>query len=687
MVRFKSIKWKNFQAAGNVWVEVKLDNTPMTLIVGKNGAGKSTLLDAFCFVNFGRAYRKFNKSDVVNTINKKDCRVVETFEISGDLYEVERGLAPAIFEIRKNGKRLEISGEKDNQAKLEEILGCNYKTFIWMAILGKANYKPFMELDAAERRAFIEDVLDIQVFTVMNKLIKEKIKVVQNNNAMVESELKALDSRVVALKKAQQEATSNFQEQIDSATAQIEALVPQIDQYEKDITEKSVSLEGESEVRQSIQYSEGLKRKIESKMQMLSIRDQIEAEVAEIANLSDKIDQYEKDITEKSLPLAQESNIRLKIKEYTDLKIKIGSKLQTLATQTLFLEDHDNCPQCKQAIAHDYKDEILGVNRPKIEELQTGLKELDKRIHGQESKYQELQVIKDVVNQLKSKLAAAKSAKSTREQALVTLKKKITEDLEGATEAKFREEISVLDVYISEYEQKIRDFDVIKTQINQIKSKLAAAKGIKNTHTINIASLKKKMEQAANSGIALDIENTTAEIAEKTEIKNGYLVTLRRYNKTLLLLKDDAIKGKIINESLPLINKTVNDYLKQMDFFVQIEFDEEFNETIRSRYRDTFKWNHFSEGEKMRINLAILLTWRSLAASNARMDANLLIMDEILNGSLEEEGIDDFFSIIERNYSDRNIFVISHSADMMADKFQNVLKFEKKDGFSTMVEA
>src|SRR6266850_2038858 len=189
MVRFKKLKWKNFQAAGNVWVEVDLDSDPLTLIVGKNGAGKSTLLDAFCFVNFGRAYRKFNKSDVVNTINKKECRVVENFNIAGDEYEVERGLAPAFFEIRKNGKRLEITGEKDNQAELEKILGCNYKTFIWMAILGKANYKPFMELEAAERRAFIEDVLDIQVFTVMNKLIKEKIKVVQSNYAMVEYEI------------------------------------------------------------------------------------------------------------------------------------------------------------------------------------------------------------------------------------------------------------------------------------------------------------------------------------------------------------------------------------------------------------------------------------------------------------------------------------------------------------------
>lgn len=556
MVRFKKIKWKNFLSAGAHWIEVDLDSAPLSLIVGTNGAGKSTLLDAVCFVNFGKPYRKFNKSDVVNTVNKKECRVIETFEAKGNHYEVERGLAPAFFEIRENGEKLQITGEKENQAKLDEILGYNYKSFTLMSILGKANFVPFMDMEAKDRRAFIEDVLDIQVFSQMNKLAKDKVKVYENSITMLDMEIKTLQSKLVALQRAQKEATSNFQEQIDIANAEIERLVPIITQYENDIFEKSA-------------------------------------------------------------PLAQETSIRLKIKEYTDLKMKISSKLQTLASQTTFLENNDNCSMCKQIISSEFKRETLNHNHPKIEELQNGLEEIKKRIAKQEQKYHEL--------------------------------------------------------------------ETVKSEVSRIKQQMAAANSSKNTHAANIVNIKKKM--SATSAVDEDIKQTNETIDLKSQEKEVQVGVLRLYQKAVLLLKDDAIKGQIIKESLPLINKTVNEHLKSMDFFVNIEFDEQFNEVIKSRYRDTFKYNHFSEGEKMRINLAILFTWRDLAAANARMDNNLLMMDEILDSSLDEAGVDDMMAIIEKIYSDRNIFIISHRGDMMADHFHNILRFEKKDGFSQMVNA
>lgn len=683
MVRFKKLKWKNFQAAGNVWIEVDLDNVPLTMIIGKNGAGKSTLLDAFCFVNFGRAYRKFNKTDVINTINKKECRVIENFEISGDDYEVERGLAPTFFEIRKNGTRLEITGETPNQTELQSILGCNYKTFVWMAILGKANYKPFMELEAKERREFIEDVLDIQVFTAMNKMAKDKAKVFENSVILLDIEIKSLQAKLAALQKAQKEATSNFQEQIDKSVAEIERIKPQIEQYEKEIAKKSAPLTLEADIRLKIKGYNDLKIKLNSNIQMLAIQGQIDTATTEIENLNSQIEQYDKEIVEKSLPLTQEGNIRSKITEYTELKAKIGAKLQAQATQTIFLENNDNCPTCRQEISRMFKDEATAYGGLRIVEYKKALEELNVRLAKQEEKYYALDVVKNEVNRIKHQLAVAKGSKSTHELNVSQLKKKITKDIVNVTEKQVLQSLVEVNENIDSEEKRCCDFDNIKNEVNRIKQQLSVAKGSKNIYELNIEQLRKKM--STTTEVDKDITETSESIDIRNQERETQVKSLRRYQKTVLLLKDDAIKGQIIKESLPLINQTVNDFLKQMDFFVQIEFDEEFNETIKSRYRDSFKWNHFSEGEKMRINLAILLTWRHLAAMNARMDTNILMMDEILNGSLEEEGIDDFMAIIERSYSDRNIFIISHSADMMADKFHNILKFEKKGEFSQMV--
>lgn len=684
MVKFKRLRWHNFQPTGNVWVDIELDNVPLTLIIGRNGSGKSTLLDAFCFVNFGKSYRKFNKPDVVNTINKKDCCVIENFSIGNDEYEIERGLVPPIFEIRKNGKRLEITGEKDTQAELEKILGCNYKTFIWMAILGKANYKPFMELEAKERREFIEDVLDIQVFTAMNKLAKDKVKVYENSVTLLDIEIRSLQSKLGALEKAQKEATSNFQEQIDKSLIEIENLNHRIEQYEKEITEKSLPLAQEAGIRIKIKQYNNLKIKLNSNLQMLSIQGQIDVSTIEIDKLCPQIEHYENAINEKSLPLAQEATIRAKITEYNELKAKISVKLQSLASQTSFLESNDNCPTCKQIISSEFKTETLNHNHPKINEYHKGLEDLKGRIAKQEEKYLALDAVKNEVYHLKQQLAVVNSSKTIHESNVSQLRGKITNDIANVTEEQIKLNLVEISYNIDVEEQNCQNIDSIKNEVNRIRQQLSAAKSSKSTYESSIVQIKRKM--SSTSSVEEDIIQTQSSINLRTQEKDNQMRVWRQYKTTLLLLKDDAIKGQIIKESLPLINQTVNEFLKQMDFFVQIEFDEEFNETIKSRYRDTFKWNHFSEGEKVRINLAILLTWRHLATMNARMDTNILMMDEILNGSLEEEGIDGFMNIIERNYSDTNIFVISHSADMMADKFHNIIKFEKKDGFSNMVQ-
>src|SRR5579872_6952560 len=225
MIKFQAVRWKNFLSTGNYFTEIQLDRNPTTLVVGVNGGGKSTMLDALCFALFGKPFRKINRGDLINSINGRECVAEVDFEIHNVQYHIVRGLNPQIFAIYVDGKLLNQDGaSKDQQLYLERhILKFNYKAFTQIVILGASSFVPFMRLPAWERRTIIEDLLDINIFSVMNKVVKMRLDAFKLQATEVKSELESTMAKIDMQKKYVEEAKKTNQEQITNKQLEIES--------------------------------------------------------------------------------------------------------------------------------------------------------------------------------------------------------------------------------------------------------------------------------------------------------------------------------------------------------------------------------------------------------------------------------------------------------------------------------
>ena len=577
MVRFRELHYKNFLASGNYDTYIDLDGASMTLIIGQNGAGKSTILDAICFCLFNKPFRKFNKGDVANSINKKDCLVEIVFTIGNEMYKVVRGVAPAEFEVYNGAEKVKITAATELQDYLEGVLGFSHKSFLQIAILGKSSFVPFMKLEAKDRRAMVEDLLDIQVFTAMNDIAKKKMMALTNLLSGHDTQLKQITSKVEALQRAEK---GNIEEDQKKLVAAKEAL-------DTNVKEKG---------------------NVDAGIQML--QKALDTEIKLLA-----------------AALPDDGDMRTKMNEMVSIRATINSNVQRLKTEILFLSDHTDCPTCKQKIDVEFREATVSTKSAKLAEYSEGIKKLDAKM---------------------SILSAKQTA--AREQRDALSKKEI------AGKGEINKKIVVSSTHDNEIRRLTREISALEKKLKENNTQIAA----------EIDTAQKEADDLAAT-ILVDREE------------------LRYYEAIVGMLKDTGIKALVVKQYLPVINNTVNEYLKIMDFFVNIEFDDQFNEVIKSRHRDKFTYEHFSEGERLRIDLALLLTWRAVAKMKLRMDTNLLIMDEILDSSLDEAGMDGLVEILEKIYHDRNVFIISHKGDQLADKFDRVLTFQKIDNFSRLV--
>jgi len=569
MIIFEEIKWKNFLSTGNHWTEIDFQKHQTNMVIGKNGAGKSTMLDALTFVLFNKPFRKINKGQLVNTSNERDCLVEIKFSVNNRDYLVRRGIKPNIFDIEVNGNALHREADdRSNQKILEEnILKVNYKSFTQIVILGSSNFVPFMQLSGSNRRDVIEDLLDIRIFSAMNNLIKDKIRIQKEG-------IRSLD-----LKK------DNIKDKMDM--------------------QKNFMKELEEQGKNSIDTK---KKKIDS----LSL----ESEGCSIANLT--IEGTVDDLIKQQEKLIGAGEKLLKL---NNLKGKLSNKVSTLTKEHKFFSDNVSCPTCTQPIEEEFR-----LN--KINDVQTKAKELKKG-------YQDLE---DTIKK-----------EQDRERQFNQLSKEIT---------KLNNGISKNNTKISGFQRQIRDLESeIQTTTEQSKNR--------NTEHEKLKEFKK------------NLQTTIEELSEKRQ-------DINHYDFAYSLLKDDGVKTKIIKKYLPFINQQVNRYLHLMDFYINFTLNEEFSETVRSPIHEDFSYSSFSEGEKMRIDLALLFTWREVARVKNSVNTNLLIMDEIFDSSLDGFGTDEFLKIIRYVIKGANVFVISHKTDLN-DKFENVLTFDKVKGFSTMV--
>jgi DNA repair exonuclease SbcCD ATPase subunit len=569
MIRFKTIKWKNFLSTGNQWTTINFENSATTLIIGTNGAGKSTVLDALTFVLFNKPFRKINKPQLVNSTNEKDCRVEIDFNVGTREYRVIRGIKPAVFEIYVDGKMLnQDAAAADQQKYLENnILKLNYKSFTQIVILGSSTFVPFMQLPAAGRREVIEDILDIRIFSAMNAVVKDKIR--QNRE-----EVKVLD-----LKK------DNLADKVDMQKEFIrhleEEAQQEIERKKNKISELNLGIKTLTDNTSSLQQQENVQR---STLESLSF-----------------------DTT--------------KIRKLGNLRGKITQKVSTLTKELKFFEDNTVCPTCTQSIEDEFRLNKITDAQNKEQELTQGLQDLETAIKEEEE----------------------------REGQWIALSKEVS---------KLSNDISQNNTRISGLQRQVGD---LGNEIQRITDQLQN----RNTEHEKLNQLQEQLNTTYD-----ELVQTKEDVSYKDFIYS--------------LLKDGGVKTKIIKKYLPLINRQVNRYLQMMDFYINFNLDEEFNEKVQSPIHEDFSYASFSEGEKMRIDLALLFTWREVAAFKNSTNTNLLIMDEVFDSSLDGFGTDEFLKIIRYVIKDANIFVISHK-DGLQDKFESVIQFEKVKGFSRMV--
>lgn len=567
MIEFQKVRYKNILSTGNAWTELKLNDNKSTLIVGDNGAGKSTMLDAICFALYGKPFRKINKPQLINSINQKELMVELDFKIGSRSYQVKRGIKPNIFEIWMNGQLVnQDAAARDYQVYLEEnILKLNFKSFGQVVVLGSSTFVPFMQLKAGERRSVIEDLLDIQIFTTMNTLLKDRV--------------------------------SGNKEEIQEIKYQIDLLKNRIDSAK----------EHNASIRE---LKEGEVSKLKERLkEQISL---IEAEQEAVDSLMEEV----KGLTES---VSDKPAMKKKLQELEKIDGQLTNKLSKLRKDIKFYEDHDNCPTCRQGIEHDFKEETVAISSTKIEEINTARAELDNRLLGVNTRLEEIDGVEGIISGKNLDM----SMHNANYKMAMNVCKSIKKDL-------------------TEAEEQVEAIDT--SAINSLEEDL------QSYHT--------KQSQLFDDKEVLSIVSS--------------------------MLKDGGIKTRIIKQYVPVMNKLINKYLAAMDFFVQFELDENFNETIKSRFRDVFSYASFSEGEKLRIDLALLFTWRAVSKLRNSVSTNLLIMDEIMDSSLDNAGTEEFLKIINEITVDSNIFIISHKGDQLYEKFDNVIRFEKVKNFSRM---
>ena len=570
MIVFEKIRWKNFLSTGNVFSEIDLETARTNLIVGSNGAGKSTILDALTFSLFARPFRKISKSMLVNSINEKDCVAEIEFRIGKIEYKVIRGMKPSKFEIYCNGQAWnQDSSQLEQQKNFEaNVLKMNYKSFTQIVVLGSSTFVPFMKLPGGQRREIIEDILDIQVFSTMNVLLKDKMR--GNNEELrdIDYQLDLLKDRIELQKQHMFSLEKKTQEEIDRKKEKI-------NEY------KNTELQGAEEVTILTE---------------------------QICKLNKEMQDYSKSSE--------------KLSKLNTYLIKLTHKMNTCKKENKFFESNYVCPTCTQELSEEFRNEKLEEGKTKVNEMNIGFEDLQKAIGDEQKRFDKFTELSTEVKNINTTISQTNFQLLTIRKQVESIQDEIKE-LEGSTPDK-------------------------KAEYDKLQSLVSNKKELSKQH----ADLKKDRDVLTTAG---------------------------------QLLKDNGIKTRIIKTYLPTMNKLINDFLQRMEFYVNFTLDENFDEIIKSRYRDVFSYDSFSEGEKARIDIALLLTWRSIAKLKNSVDTNLLILDEIFDGSLDQSGTSDLGWILRNFDENTKVFVISHKQGL-DDKFDRTITVNKDKNYSTIEE-
>ena len=571
MINFKKVRYKNLLSSGNKFTEIQLDQHQTTLILGDNGAGKSTLLDALCFGMYGKGFRNLKKDLLINSINGGNLWVEVEFSIGKKEYKVIRGAKPNKFELYVNDVFVNQDATvRDYQEHLEKnILKMSYRSFTQVAILGSANFTPFMQLKATERRKLVEDLLDISIFSRMGDILRKKIsnhtvEVRENNHEidLLEERINGLNEQLNALRENRESKILKYESTVDETQENINNLLGDIDEKTKNVVEKTTSIN-------------------------------------------------DKDSKE------------TRLKQIVDMEAGLETARKKALKDIEFYENNDDCPTCKQGLDIEHKKKHIEEKQTKVSEIKEAITTLDEQVEDLNTRIQEINGIQDEIT-------------------------------------KIQKEVGILQTEVVSNQKFVQK---IQKEIEELK------------------------KEGQGNG---DVQSRIDDSEDKLDIlhaKKESLVDQQHYFEIAqVLLRDQGVRQKIIKQYVPIMNKLINKYLAQLEFYVGFELNEKFEETIKSRFRDVFKYDNFSQGEKMRIDLALLFTWRSVARMKNSVNTNLLILDEVFDSSLDTQGTDDFLKLLNSLTEKTNAFIISHKGEALYDKFNDVIRFEKHKNFSRIAE-
>ena len=571
MINFKKVRYKNLLSSGNKFTEIQLDQHQTTLILGDNGAGKSTLLDALCFGMYGKGFRNLKKDLLINSINGGNLLVEVEFSIGKKEYKVIRGAKPNKFELYVNDVFVNQDATvRDYQEHLEKnILKMSYRSFTQVAILGSANFTPFMQLKATERRKLVEDLLDISIFSTMGDILKKKIsnhtvEVRENNHEidLLEERINGLNEQLNALRENRESKILKYESTVDETQENINKLLGDIDEKTKNVVEKTTSIN-------------------------------------------------DKDSKE------------TRLKQIVDMEAGLETARKKALKDIEFYENNDDCPTCKQGLDHEHKKKHIEEKQTKVSEIKEALSTLDKQVEDLNTRIQEINGIQDQITTV-------------------------------------QKEVGILQTEVVSNQKFVQK---IQKEIESLK------------------------QEGQGNG---DVQSRIDDSEDKLDIlhaKKESLVDQQHYFEIAqVLLRDQGVRQKIIKQYVPIMNKLINKYLAQLEFYVGFELNEKFEETIKSRFRDVFKYDNFSQGEKMRIDLALLFTWRSVARMKNSVNTNLLILDEVFDSSLDTQGTDDFLKLLNTLTEKTNAFIISHKGEASSDKSNDAIRLDKHKHFSQIAE-
>lgn len=572
MINFKVVRWRNVLSYGQTWTEIQLDRSPSTMILGKNGAGKSTIADAIVFGLFGKPFRKIKKGQLINTKNNRDLMVEVEFDVDGVPYVVRRGQKPDIFEVFKDGVLQNQPGaNRDYQRQLEQsILRMDYQAACQIVFVGKAQHTTFMQLDSSKRRLFVEVILNLVVFSNMSKIHSAKSLDLKNKI----SELKS----AVTVSREKVKLRQRFIEELEAADRQNQ----------------------EAEIRR---ISDALDRVTAELDALYQSRDDLTASA----------ENYDR--------AAYDDAIR-KLRDNTNLLIKVESKINTVSDRLMKLNSSTSCHTCGQEISVD--DHAC-------------------QQQDQQAKYDELTSARD--------------------------------DLSNT--------IDQLQRSIELFEVQVQKYNDYMDRVRALDVKISISEGSRDS--LNEEFTRDRISQVEK------IESARRDLDELSSINKGLIEKLERLSKrsdymSLIgsMLQDKGIKAMLIKRFIPIINHSVNNYLAQLGLFVKFNLDENFDETIQARGIDTLGYHNFSEGEKLRMDMALLMSWRDIARMQGNVATNLLIFDEIFDSSLDQGGSEALADLLGQ-IKDLNVFIITHTPEKIADKVRSTIQIDRIEGFSKLV--